>query len=120
MKTEIMSPRMKIRRAYGTFGSFWVARRARNANIAHMRLSPTLGVVHPRGFSKLVPAEMTRLRPAPTWIPFTTGVGITCVNHRRRPVMLKRNTTPAVVNPAETVSSIENLLAMATAAMAYF
>lgn len=93
-------------------------RRARNAKIAHRRLSPAFGVVHPRGFNKLVPAEMTRLRPAPTWIPFTTGVGITCVNHLRSPVMLNMNTTPAVMNPAETVSSTENFLAIATAAMA--
>jgi hypothetical protein len=34
------------------------------------------------------------------------------------PVTLKRKTTPAVVKPAETVSSMENFLAIATAAMA--
>lgn len=32
--------------------------------------------------------------------------------------MLKRKTKPDVVKPAETVSSIENFLAIATAAMA--
>ena len=65
-----------------------------------------------------MPAEMTRESPAPTWIPLTTGVGITRVNHLRRPVTLKMSTTPDVVKPAETVSPIENFLAMATAAMA--
>tara|TARA_R110002060_G_scaffold75312_1_gene84938 strand:+ start:90 stop:284 length:195 start_codon:yes stop_codon:yes gene_type:complete len=53
-------------------------------------------------------------------MPFTTGVGITRVNHLSRPVTLNRKTKPDVVNPAETVSSIENLLAIATAAIAYF
>jgi len=33
--------------------------------------------------------------------------------------MLKMKTMPAVVKPAETVSSIVNFLAIATAAMAY-
>jgi hypothetical protein len=51
-------------------------------------------------------------------MPFTTGVGITLVNHLRRPVTLKRKTTPEVVKPAEMVSSMENFCAMATAAMA--
>jgi hypothetical protein len=65
-----------------------------------------------------VPADSTRESPAPTCIPLTTGVGITWVNHLSMPVMLKTNTTPAVVKPAETVSSIENFLAIATAAIA--
>jgi hypothetical protein len=34
------------------------------------------------------------------------------------PVTLKTSTTPAVVKPADTVSSIENFLAIATAAIA--
>jgi hypothetical protein len=34
------------------------------------------------------------------------------------PVTLKTNTTPAVVKPADTVSSIENFLAIATEAIA--
>lgn len=83
-----------------------------------MRLSPEFGVIHPSGCSKEVPAEMTRERPAPTCIPLTTGVGITCVNHRRSPVTLKMKTKPAVVKPAETVSSMVNFRAMATAAIA--
>jgi hypothetical protein len=99
-------------------GDFWVARRARNARMAQMRLSTKLGVVHPRGDNRLVPADIIRLRPAPTWIPLITGVGIARVNHCRRPVALKINTTPEVVNPAEIVSSIENFLEIATAAMA--
>jgi hypothetical protein len=66
-----------------------------------------------------VPAEMTRERPEPTWMPLTTGVGITRVNHLSKPVTLKMKTTPAVVKPAETVSSIENFLDIATAAIAY-
>jgi hypothetical protein len=66
-----------------------------------------------------VPAERTRESPAPTWMPFTTGVGITWVNHRNMPVTLKMNTKPAVVKPADTVSSMENFLAIATAAIAF-
>src|SRR4051812_34207116 len=87
--------------------------------MAQSRLSPALGVVHPRGCNRLVPADSKRLRPAPTWMPLTTGVGITRVNHSKRPVALKMNTTPAVVKPAETVSSMENFLDIATAAIAY-
>jgi hypothetical protein len=67
----------------------------------------------------VVPADKTSERPAPTWIPFTTGVGITCVNHLSNPVTLKIKTTPDVVKPAEIVSSMENFLEIATAAMAY-
>jgi hypothetical protein len=52
-------------------------------------------------------------------MPFTTGVGITWVNQRRRPVALKIKTTPAVVKPADTVSSMVNFLAIATAAIAF-
>jgi hypothetical protein len=52
-------------------------------------------------------------------MPLTTGVGITCVNHLSMPVTLNINTKPAVVKPAEIVSSIENFLAIATAAIAF-
>ncbi len=65
-----------------------------------------------------MPADSTRESPAPTCMPFTTGVGITWVNHLSMPVTLKTSTTPAVVKPADTVSSIENFLAIATAAIA--
>ncbi len=40
------------------------------------------------------------------------------VNHLSKPVTLKMNTNAAVVKPADTVSSIENFLAIATAAIA--
>lgn len=43
---------------------------------------------------------------------------LTSENHLRRPVMLKMNTTPEVVKPADIVSAIENLRAIATAAIA--
>jgi len=119
MKKERTSPKMKITRAYGTFGVFWVRRSARKAKIAQIRLSATLGVVQPRGCRRVVPADRTRESPAPTWIPLTTGVGITCVNHRSMPVTLNMNTNPDVVKPADTVSSIENFLAIATAAIAF-
>jgi hypothetical protein len=52
-------------------------------------------------------------------MPFTTGVGITRANHLSKPVILKRRTTPAVVKPADIVSSTEKFLAIATAAIAY-
>lgn len=41
------------------------------------------------------------------------------MNHLSKPVTLKMKITPAVVKPAETVSSIENFLDIATAAIAY-
>lgn len=118
MTTAKMSPRMKIRRAYGIFGSLSVMRRKRKAKSAQMRLSKAFGVAQPRGWRSEVPAERTRERPAPTWIPFTIGVGMTRVNQRRRPVTEKKRTKAEVVKPAEIVSSIVNLRAMATAAIA--
>lgn len=90
-----------------------------NAKNAQRRLSNGLGVVQPRGWRRVVPAERTRERPAPTWIPLTTGVGMTCVNHRKRPLILNRRTMEEVVKPAEMVSSIVNLRAIATAAIAF-
>ena len=119
MKSESTSPRMKMRRAYGTFGIFCVRSSVAKANRAHIRLSAELGVVQPRGWRRVVPAERTKESPAPTWIPLTTGVGITWVNHLSIPVALKMKTAPAVVKPADTVSSMENFLAIATAAMAF-
>ncbi len=41
------------------------------------------------------------------------------MNHLRIPVTLNTKTTLAVVKPAETVSSMENFLAIATAAIAF-
>ena len=119
MEIEITRPRRKVSRAYGTLWNFWVARSARKANSAQIRLSPALGLVQPSGRRRLVPAEMTRERPAPTWMPLTTGVGITRVNHLSKLVTLKMKTTPAVVKPAEAVSLTENFLDIATAAIAY-
>ncbi len=49
---------------------------------------------------------------------FTTGVGITCVNHLSKPVTLKIKTITEVVKPADMVSSMENFLEIATAAIA--
>lgn len=48
-----------------------------NAPTAHSRLSRHGGGVQLSGARSVVPAEMTRLSPAPTWIPLTTGMGIT-------------------------------------------
>lgn len=42
------------------------------------------------------------------------------MNHRRSPVTLKKRTIDEVVRPAEMVSSILNLRAIATAAIACF
>lgn len=118
MEIERTNPSMKIRRAYGTRGILDVMSRATNANIAQSKLSPAFGVVHPKGCRRLVPADITSDKPAPTWMPFTTGVGITRVNHLSKPVTLKRKTTAEVVKPAEIVSSIVKFLEIATAAMA--
>lgn len=113
------SPRMKINNAYGTRGIFWVKSNATNAKSAHTRLSPQFGLNQPSGCKRELPADNTSDSPAPTWMPFTTGVGITRVNHLSIPVALNTKTIPAVVKPAEMVSSMENFRAMATAAMAY-
>lgn len=91
---------------------------AKNASMHHSRLSPRLGFTQPSDCRRLLPADNTKERPAPTWIPLTTGVGMTRVNRLSPPVALKMNTIPAVVKPADTVSSIENFLAIATAAIA--
>ena len=87
--------------------------------MAQMRLSRGCGVIQPRGWRRVVPADITRDRPAPTWMPFTTGVGITWVNHLSNPVTLKRRTMAEVVKPAEMVSSMLNLREIATAAIAW-
>ena len=87
--------------------------------MAQRRLSkPLFGLVQPSGRRRLDPADKTRERPAPTCMPFTTGIGITRVNHLSRPVTLKINTTADVVKPADIVCSTENFLAIATAAIA--
>jgi len=90
----------------------------RNANIAHNRLSEPFGSVHPRGWRRLDPADIIKDKPAPTWMPLTTGIGMTLVNHLSNPVALKIRTNTEVVKPAATVSSIVNFLEIATAAIA--
>lgn len=112
-------PMMKIIKAYGKRRNWRVRSKAKNAKRAHIRLSPQLGEVHPRGFNRVEPAEMTRDKPAPSCMPFTTGVGMTCVNHRSSPETLKMSTTPDTKKPADTVSSIEYDCAMAIAAIAF-
>lgn len=47
-----------------------------NARKTQIRLSYGDGVVHPRGWRRPLPAERMSDRPAPTWMPFTTGVGM--------------------------------------------
>ena len=118
MKMENTKPTTNTRSAYGSLGDNWVVRRARKAKMVQRRLSNAFGVVQPSGRRRLEPADKTRERPAPTWMPFTTGVGITFVNHLSRPVMLKMKTMLDVVKPADIVSSMVNFLAIATAAIA--
>lgn len=60
-----------------------------------------------------------RERPAPTWMPFTTGIGTTRENQDRRPVMLRSRTIVETVIPAAAVSWMLNCLLMATAAIAF-
>jgi len=54
----------------------WVVRRKRKARRAQRRLSCQEGEVRESGWRRVVPDEMMRDRPAPTWIPLITGTGI--------------------------------------------
>lgn len=77
------------------------------------------GECHANGWIRDVPADMARLRPAPTWIPFTTGTGTTRCSQCSKPVRLSTNTARETVKPAAAVSSLLNFWLMATAAMAF-
>lgn len=67
----------------------------------------------------LLPAAMIKLKPAPTWIPFTTGMGMTLVNQERSPEMLKKRMQLATKIPAAAVCPAVRDLKIATAAMAF-
>lgn len=119
-RTEKTSPTQKITSAYGKRENRWVKRSAMKAAIAQKRLSAHDGEVQPRGLRRDVPADRTNDSPAPTWIPFTTGVGMALVNQCSNPVMLNNRTVPDTKNPADTVSATVKDLEMATAAIAYY
>ena len=87
--------------------------------MAHSRLSPHHGPVHPRGLSIVVPALKHSDKPAPTWMPFTTGIGVTRFAQLMSPVMLNNPTKAATISPAAAFSSSVNFRAMATAAIAF-
>lgn len=115
-----MIPEMKMARAYGKGRArrVCVKRRARNEASAHRRLSAQDGDVHPKGWRSVVPADVMRESPAPTWMPFTTGMGMARVNVERSPVTLKSKTARETNRPAEVVCVIVKCREMATAAMA--
>jgi hypothetical protein len=101
--TEKIIPRRKIDKAYGNRENCNVISRRIKAKMAHSILSAQLGDDNPRGWRRELPADNTKERPAPTWMPLTTGVGITRLNHLSKPERLKISTTPETKKPAETV-----------------
>lgn len=106
-------------RAYGVFGYANVSSRSITAAMAHSKLSPHHGPVHVRGKSIFEPALRHNERPAPTWIPFTTGIGVTRFAQLSSPVTLNSPTKPATAKPAAAFSSRVKLREIATAAMAF-
>lgn len=67
----------------------------------------------------LDPALRHSESPAPTWMPFTTGMGVTRFAQLSKPVTLNKPTNAATTIPAAAFSLSEKLRAMATAAMAF-
>jgi len=65
------------------------------------------------------PALRQRLRPAPIWMPLTTGTGVTLLAQLIMPVILMIPTRAATTMPAAAVVLREKFLAMATAAIAF-
>ncbi len=111
-------PNRNIANAYGNRTSRCVQRRSTNAASAHRRLSSG-GLVQPSGCRRDVPADMIRLRPAPSWMPLTTGTGICRVSQRSRPVALSNSTAALTQAPAATVSPTPACVEIAAAAMAW-
>ncbi len=62
---------------------------------------------------------MIKLRPAPTWMPFTTGIGMTRVNQESSPVMLKTRMQDETNMPAAAVCPAVRPLRIETAAIAF-
>ena len=89
------------------------------AAMATKRLSPHHGPVQVSDERSFVPVLKHSDRPAPTWIPFTTGIGVTRFAQLINPVMLNTPTRPATTNPAAAFCSSVNCRAIATAAMAF-
>lgn len=116
---ERMMPVVKTIIAYGMRGWAKVQRSKRTAARAQRRLSPHHGPVQVSGRSIFDPALRHNESPAPTWMPLTTGMGVTRFAQLSRPVTLKKPTNTATTIPAAAFSLRENLRAMATAAMAF-
>ena len=118
-RAERTRPIVKTIKAYGSFGYANVDSKSRTAKRAQSRLSPHHGPVQESGLSIVVPALRQRDRPAPTWMPFTTGMGVTRFAQFMSPVMLNNPTKAATTSPAAAFSSSVNFRAMATAAIAF-
>jgi hypothetical protein len=118
-RREKRTPMAKTIMAKGSLGKRSVVNRNRAAASAHKRLSLHNGPVQLRGPRSEDPALRQRDKPAPTWMPFTTGTGVILFAQLTNPVMLNKPTRLATTNPAAAVSSLENLRATATAAMAF-
>lgn len=98
-----MIARTKNIEAYGKRPRRCVAMSTRNAKEAQMRLSRT-GWTQCRGCKRDDPAPIMRERPAPSWIPFTTGIGTTEVAQRSKPVTLISSTAAPTHCPAATTT----------------
>jgi hypothetical protein len=112
-------PMLNTIMAYGSLGYANVNRSSTAAATTQSKLSPHQGPVHVKGSSIFEPALKQSESPAPTWIPFTTGIGVTRFAQLIRPVILNSPTNPATTSPAAAFSSSVNLRAIATAAMAF-
>lgn len=118
-REDRIRPITKTMRAYGSFGYAKVTKRSMTAAIAQSKLSPHHGPVHSRGFNIVVPALKHSDKPAPTCMPFTTGIGVTRFAQLINPVTLNNPTKAATINPAAAFSSSVNFRAIATAAIAF-
>jgi hypothetical protein len=126
VEESVLGPRIDKRRptpktimAYGIRGNANVNNSRTTAATTHMRLSPHHGPVQVKGASIFEPALKQSEIPAPTWMPFTTGIGVTRFAQLINPVTLNTPTKPATTSPAAAFSSSVNFLAIATAAIAF-
>lgn len=116
---ESVRPRTRAMSAKGVVGRRVVRAKARKVQINQMWLSVQLGPRKVSLLRALVPAAMTREKPAPSCMPFTIGMGIVRVKSARRPVTEKRRRQRDTKMPAALMEGAERFLRRATAAMAF-
>jgi hypothetical protein len=118
-RRENRIPTANTMRAYGSRGYANVKSNRITAATTQSKLSPHQGPIQVRGASMFDPALKQSDRPAPIWMPFTTGIGVTRFAQLISPVALNNPTKAATTRPAAAFSSSVNLRAIATAAIAF-